>query len=344
MKGFITKSWDSYLESFNSENRDIYFTERYTKLYETQDAFAEAFVFEDADRIYLFPYIKRVISVAGTAYFDFETAYGYGGPLSNCNDREFIEAAFKKLRELTLENNIIAGFIRFHPLLKNQVLAGKGCDVLYDRKTIAMDLCNSEDELWNHHLHKNHRNSIRKAENSGLRFMVDEEFQHMNEFLEIYYKTLDNLNSEEFYRFNNDYYENIRKSMGKDSFLGLVYFEDKIIAAIIYFKYGIYGHAHLGGSLAEYLKFCPNNFMLYKAALYLKSKGAKYFHFGGGTDGSEENSLYRYKKRFSKNEYDFYIGKIVLNDDIYSKACFDWENKFPEKKEQYNKFLLKYRY
>ena len=344
MKGFITKSWDTYLASFDIGNRDIYFTERYAKLYESKGAFAEAFIFEDAGRIYLFPHIKREISVAGSAYFDIETPYGYGGPLSNCNDAVFVETAFKEFCKLASENNIISGFIRFHPLIRNQVLVGNGCDVLFDRKTIAMDLGNSEEELWNHHVHKNHRNSIRKAENAGLQFVADEELLHMDEFLQIYNETLDNLNSEEFYRFDNAYYENIKKTMGKDSFLGLVYLEDKIIAAIIYFQYGIYGHAHLGGSLKEYLDCCPNNFMLYRAALYLKSRGVKYFHFGGGTDGSEDNSLYKYKKRFSKNEYEFYIGKMVLNDDIYRKACSEWESKYPEKKERYSKFLLKYRY
>lgn len=344
MKGFITKHWDSYLELFDVENRDIYFTERYAKLYESKEASAEAFIFEDADRIYLIPYIKRQISIGGGAFFDFETAYGYGGPLSNCQDRGFIEAAFKKFCELAVENNIIAGFIRFHPLIKNQVLVGKGCDVLFDRKTIAMDLRNSEEELWDNHVHRNHRTSIRKAENSGLRFVVDEELRHIDEFLEIYNKVLDNLNSEDYYRFNKRYYESIKESLVKDSFLGLIYYCDKIISAIIYFQYGVYGHAHLGGSLAEYFNYCPNNFMFYKAALYFKSRGVKYFHFGGGTDGSEENSLYKFKKRFSKNEFDFYIGKMVVNEDVYRKACSEWENRFPEKKERYNKLLLKYRY
>jgi len=344
LKGFITKNWDPYLESFDVEDRDIYFTERYVKLYEGTGASAEAFVFEDAQRVYLFPYIRKEMSISGGPYFDFETPYGYGGPLSNCNDRSFIEAAFREFCELAVENNIVAGFIRFHPLLKNQSLVSKGCEVLFDRKTVAIDLRDSDEEIWKIQVHKNHRTSIRKAEKSGLRFVVDDELKHLDRFIGIYNDMLNNLNGEDFYRFSNDYYEGIRESLGKDSFLGLVYFNDKIISAIIFFLYGVYGHAHLGGSLAEYFNYCPNNFLFFKAALYLKGKGVKFFHFGGGTDGSEDNLLYKFKKRFSKNEFDFFIGKMVLNEGVYQRACLEWESMFPEKKELFKKFLLKYRY
>lgn len=343
MKGLITKNWDSYLASFDVENRDIYFTERYVKLYESTGACAEAFVFKDGERVYLFPYIRREISISAGVYSDFETPYGYGGPLSNSRDRNFIEAAFKEFCVLAKENNIIAGFIRFHPLLKNQALAGKGCDVLFDRKTVAIDLRDSEEEIWNNHVHSHHRTSIRKAEKSGLRFVADEGLTRMDEFIEIYNKMLDNLNSEDFYRFNSGYYESIKKSLGKDSFLGLICLGDKIISAILFFLYGIYGHAHLGGSLAEYFDYCPNNFLFFKSALYLKSRGAKFFHFGGGTDSSEDNSLYRFKRRLSRNEFDFYIGKIVLNAEVYRRACSEWEDRYPEKSERVKNFLLKYR-
>ncbi len=344
MKGFITKNWDPYLASFDVEKRDIYFTERYAKLYETTEASAEAYVFEDEQKVYLFPFIRKEVIIAGEKYFDIETPYGYGGPISNTQDRDFIETAFGEFRRLALENNIIAGFVRFHPLLKNQELVGKGCDVLFDRKTIAMDLRDSEEVIWNNHVHKKHRASIRKAEESGLRFVVDEKLEHFDRFVSIYNHVLDNLDGDDFYRFNNDYYEGIRKALGKDSFLGLVYMDDKIISAIVFFTYGIYGHAHLGGSLAGYFNYCPNNLLFYNAALYLKEKGIKYFHFGGGTDGTEDNLLYKFKKRFSKNEFDFYIGKMVLNERVYAQACSEWERAYPEKKETYKKFLLKYRY
>lgn len=344
MKGFITKSWDSHLATFDAGNKDIYFTERYVKLYETAGASAEAFVFKDEQRVYLFPFIRREISISKGTYYDFETPYGYGGPISNSQDRSFIEFAFKEFCELAEKNNIIAGFIRFHPLLKNHGLVNESCDVLFDRKTVAMDLRDSEDEIWNNQVHTKHRTSIRKAEKFGLRFVVDDEFKYLDRFKEIYNYALNNLNGEDFYRFRDGYYEGIRKSLGKDSFLGLVYFDDKIISAIIFFLYDVYGHAHLGGSLAGYFGYCPNNFLFFKAALYLKSKGVEFFHFGGGTDGSEENALYKFKKRFSKNEFDFYIGKMILNRDAYQKACSEWENMFPEKKERYKHFLLKYRY
>lgn len=344
MQGTITKNWDKYLDQLTADNRDIYFTERYARLYESPEAVAEAFIFQDGEKVYLLPYIRREIKISGKSYFDFETPYGYGGPLANTRDRSFIEAAFREFRVLAAANRMIAGFIRFHPLLKNHALAGAGCDVVFDRKTVAIDLRENEEEIWNKDVHSHHRTSIRKAEKSGLQFRADVTLAKMDEFVAVYNRVLNHLNGDDFYRFDNGYYRGLKDKLAQDSFLGLVYLNDKIISAIIFFLYGDYGHAHLGGSLAEYFEYCPNNFLFFKAALYLKSRGVKFFHFGGGTDNSKDNSLYRFKRRLSRNEFDFYIGKMVLNELAYQEACAEWENKNPDKAGRYKNFLLKYRY
>ena len=69
----------------------------------------------------LFPYLCRTFEFNGIKYHDFETAYGYGGPVWNNADDTFKEKALRSMVEELGKQHYIAGFlVRFHPLLQNQ--------------------------------------------------------------------------------------------------------------------------------------------------------------------------------------------------------------------------------
>ena len=200
------------------------------------------------------------------------------------------------------------------------------------------------DDIWNKEIHPKHRNKIRIAENRSLKYAVDEKLEHLDSFMRIYNERMEVLGADDFYFFNKPYYAALKNKLKERSFLGIIYLGDKIISAAIFLNFGIYGHYHLAASLENYLPYRPNNFLIYQTALYLKEKGIKIFHLGGGLSGDQKDDLYNFKKRFSKTEYDFYIGKIIFDQDIYSRICKKWENKFPDKRKRYEKILLKYRY
>mgnify|MGYP001604019574 FL=1 len=149
--------------------------------------------------------------------------------------------------------------------------------------------------------------------------------------------------ADDFYFFDETYFLNLKKCLQNNIFLGLIIYRDKIIAASLFFHYGIYGHYHLSGRLEEYLHLCPNNLLIYRTALYLKKLGISYFHLGGGINGNSEDSLYKFKKRFSKNESSLYIGKIIFDKELYGKICSVLESQYPERKDRYENILLKYR-
>ena len=84
--------------------------------------------------------------------------------------------------------------------------------------------------------------------------------------------------------------------------------------------------------------------MLWEAAKELKKKDIHYFHLGGGSDGAPDNSLLAFKARFSPLRFDFNIGKLIFNRDIYDKICAEWETDHPEKAFKFKNVLLKYKY
>ena len=340
----ITRNWNEFLSRFPANLRDIYFTQQYARLQEDDLHTAECFVYEDSGNIFLFPYLKRNIKLLGSGYYDFETPYGYGGPLSTVTDPQFIRDAWGAFLNISRSQKLIAGFIRFHPLLANYKGVNMLLPVYLDRKTVAIDLTLPKERLFSEEIHSKHRNVIRKAQDHGLRFVVDEDFKNLDAFIKIYKRTMDSMIADEFYYFKPSYYEAIKNNLQGNSFLGLVYDGELIIAAAIIFCYGIYGHYHLAGSIKEYQCYYPNNFLVYNAAIYLQAKGACRFHLGGGRQPGVDDSLYKFKRRFSLSEYDFYIGKLIIDQPAYDKVCRLWEEQFPLKKKKYGQYILKYKY
>ena len=340
----IVEHWNHYFETFQQTEFDVYFSEEYVKLYETELEKGECFVYTEGEKLFLFPFLVRQFVFGGQTYKDFETAYGYGGPVYNCDDRNFINRALIAFKSYCTENNYMAGFVRFHPLFHNQAGFDTIGRVIADRKTVAINLDQPMDLVWKNEIHSKNRNVIRKAEKAGCTFIVDDKFEHLKEFICLYNSTMDKLSADGFYYFEDSYYDNLKKGI-TDSFIGCVQnYEGQIISAAIFMYNGPYGHYHLSGSDKSHLAISPNNFMLWNAAIELQKRGVKRFHLGGGTDGNEDNSLFQFKHKFSKATCQFYIGKLVFNQDLYNTICADWEARNPDKAEQYKYHLLKYKY
>ena len=110
----------------------------------------------------------------------------------------------------------------------------------------------------------------------------------------------------------------------------------------MYSKY--YGHYHLEGSNFAYSSLGANNLLLWKTALEFHKLGVREFHLGGGYNSAPDNSLLKFKKAFSNNLNEFYIGKWIFNPDKYSEIKARWAENNPDKVNQYGSFLLCYRF
>jgi hypothetical protein len=342
MRVIITDKWDSYLSFFDEKYKDIYFKEEYVKLYETIKEKGVCIVVQEGGQLMLFPFLQRHFEYKGKLYYDFETAYGYGGPIFNTEDEGFIQKSLDESYKFLSESGFICGFVRFHTLIDTYKYFDK-TNILFDRYTVAMDLSLSEDYIWKTQIHSKNRNVIKKGEKAGLRFVVEDSFEHIQDFIHLYNNTMARLGADDFYYFNQKYYDTFIQNI-KKSFLGLVLLEEKVVSAAMFMYEGHYGHYHLSGSDRDYLYCSPNNFMLYHAALELKKRGVTVFHLGGGTTSSDDDSLFAFKSKFSPNRYKFHLGKFVFNKPLYDEICDQWIIDNPDKVEKYKHYLLKYKY
>lgn len=335
--------WESELDCFPADKKDVYFSQHYAKLYETPNEKAVCYKFEDKNNIFLFPILKREFKFNGITYFDFETAYGYGGPIANTDDSHFISEALKSFFDYCQENDFICGFTRFHPLLQNSAYFQTVGQLILDRQTVAIDLTKSEDEIWMKSIAAKNRSAIKKSIANGLEFKPDYSFTYIDDFIELYNSTMNKLGADDFFVFYKDYYTEWIKNI-PNSFLGVVLHEKRVVSAAIFFYSDIYGHYHLAGSHPDFLSLNPNNFMIWEAAKELKKKDIQLLHLGGGSSGNLDNSLLSFKSRFSPLRFDFNIGKMIFNKEVYQQICENWEGDNPNKAVYLKNLLLKYKY
>lgn len=336
----IVDSWNGYLDGFPDEKKDIYFTEEYVKLYEDQENKALCILCREKEKCLLLPFLRGQY----VDMYDFETAYGYGGPIANTEDEMWIQKSLEKISGYLASRNYLCGFVRFHPLLDNQKIAGGVWKTLFDRCTVSVNLEPSAEEIWKEQITSKNRNMIRKAEKNALTFQAEYDMASMREFRALYEDTMDRLHADRSYYFNDFYFEEFSDKLKESSFLGTVRLNGKLICAALFLYSKRYGHYHLEGSDHEYRSLGANNFLLWNAIIELKRLGVKEFHLGGGYDTAEQNSLLLFKKSFSPGLKEFYIGKAVFDRKKYELIREIWMEENPDKKDLYANRLLCYRY
>ena len=339
----IVDHWEDRLSDLSPRQKDIYFSEAYCGLYDCAERKARAFVYEKDRSRYILPFMVGEIPMSG-GLADFETPYGYGGPVTNDADPAFLRSAERSLVEDCRREGIVAGFVRFHPVLDNARLAGEAFSVFPDRETVVMDVSVSEESLWTGQVHSKNRNMIKKARKAGLEFFVDESFARLAEFKRLYGETMRRLGADSFYHFADSYFDRLAAVLAGRAFIGAVSSGSRVVAAAIFLREGPWGHYHLAGSDYEWARQGANNLLLYESAVALGKMGVQTFHLGGGTDQSPDNSLLAFKKRFSPGRLSFSTGRAVFLDEEYRGLCAKWSELYPEKRERFGNRTLKYRF
>ena len=184
---------------------DIYYQPSYASLYSNNGGEVFSFSFKEGSNEMNFLSIKRPINhVAGKAvdgqYYDLETPYGYGGPVTNCHDGDFLSKAFKAYRAECQTQNIVCEFIRFHPF--NPITEYKHLFDFHaqERQVVVVDLSLSVEERWAKYS-KTTRNILRKA-NKKLNRSCDS--QILEGFCSLYEQTMDKNNASDFYYFKRE--------------------------------------------------------------------------------------------------------------------------------------------
>lgn len=339
--------WNSIVDGFLRS--DVYYRCEYaTSFMNNEDGIPYLLYYQSEKSRLCYPVVEKDIAdfsgfrgnLERGHFFDWNTPYGYGGPLSDVDELDIDEQAqfIEELYELAKSRNVVSQFIRFHPLLQNQKVCNEVIENVYIKDTIYIDLITSDDLMQQ--MDSKNRNLIRKAIKSDI-VIVHDKGQLYKEFMKIYEATMNRDEARDFYYFPESYYQFINEEMSKETEYFYAFKDENMVAASMFFYDEKVMHYHLSGNYVEYRTFAPTNLLIYAAANWGREQGCTALHLGGGI--GVEDSLFHFKKQFNKNgRVNFYIGRTVFEKGKYDELLRKRKD-INENFDMNNSYYIQYR-
>jgi hypothetical protein len=328
------KSWNQQ----HKINLDIYYCDAFLSQEALlNDGEYEIFTCTEESNVFVYPYIKINLGKQHPRYYDITSPYGYCGPY--CND----EGLFLKAEELFIEHtrsqNVVSEFVRYHYLYNATQQFRHNISNSKNRTIVLLNTSQCWDNIWQSEFSGTNRNLVRKLENEGYMFDIVNYDSHIKEFIKMYYATMSNANAAGYYYFENDFFINLKKSLGDRLFIARVSKEDITYCYSLFFATGKFLTYYLSARNLEYPKIPATNLMLSKAANWAYQNNIAYFNLGGGLTDDEKDPLFRFKSNFSRQKASFYIGKRIHLQDKYNEIVDNWKS--ANGLEAYNKVKSK---
>lgn len=244
-------------------------------------------------------------------FFDLITPYGYGGFWGEISDWDKLNHEYT---EYCMEKHYICEFVRF------ELFTDYHCHYDGEIETRTHNVVRSLemplDEMWMDFKQKVRKN-VKKANSFNLNCIIENTNDHLDDFLRIYYSTMDRTAAEGEYYFSKQFYEDMSKMSDNVMFFYVVH-EGKIISTelVIYGTENAY--SYLGGTDRDYFDVRPNDYLKYEIIKWAKAKGLKNFVLGGGYGA--DDGIFQYKLCLAPHgEYDFYIGRKIFDKEKYDR-------------------------
>ena len=316
--------WSAAVERLDES--DVYHLPAYHRVAEANgDGEALAFIAESGEKLLLHPFLRRPIERVGDepvdgGWVDLESVYGYCGPVATTSDPTFLAAAWEAFADWCGAAGVVAEFIRFNPLLRNERLASAGTAIVRDRETVAVRLDVSADALWGGYPSVQ-RNMVRKARMAGLSAARTGE-EAVDGFADLYHETMRRVGADAWYAFGDAYFAELARLPQ------LVSFEvrepdGRVAAAALFLRHRTRIHYHLAATRRD----SPGgaaNLLLHEAAEWGRGEGASVLHLGGGRTPAPDDALLRFKAALSRLRLPFYTGRRVHNREMYDDLCSRW--------------------
>ena len=318
--------WDEYLTRVP---HDFFQTAKYHAFSAVESGEAWLLLYGNRDKFVAWPYLLQTVDAAaglGTQLRDVTSVYGYSGPIAhNClEDKEFLSKAWEAFVEAWCAQMVVSVFTRFHPILGNQgwlqseeTTPGVLGHTYKEGKTVAIDLSRSPEAIWADY-HRKLRQHLRGVERQQeFTTLHDPEWEHLDEFISMYYATLQRNNAAPFYFFSRDYFIALKETLGTHGSLFLCIWDGTVGAALLLIEYRGIVSVHLAASDDRCSALSPNKWLFHAAQLHARSRGNRFLHIGGGRGSRDDDPLFRFKALFSSVHLPFYTGRWVLDAAAY---------------------------
>ena len=252
-------------------------------------------------------------------FFDLISPYGYGGFCGTITNYTLLNNEYTQYCK---DNNYICEFVRFN--LFSDYSKNYSGEVETRTHNVIRNLVCPLEDIWMDFKPKVRKN-VKRAVSYGLEVIRDQSGRYLDDFLNIYYGTMDRSDAEGQFYFKKPFFEKIL-SMKDNAIMFHALFGGKVVSSelVIYGSKNCY--SYLGGTNSEYFYTRANDFLKYEIILWAREKGLENFVLGGGY-GSDDG-IFQYKLNLAPHGVkDFYIGRNIFNLDKYlmltGKRCAD---------------------
>jgi hypothetical protein len=309
--------WMSLWEKW--PDREVFAHPSYVELFCSENDAAICIACDNSDGGILFPLIQRPLESEIWAEelkgcYDLTSPYGYGGAFYWGHPN--VSIFWEYFDNWAIKSHIISLFCRLS-LFNEQLIPFHG-DVEFRSYNIIRTLNIPLDLIWKQYEHKVRKN-VNRARNSDIYIEIDDTSKNLEDFLEIYYSTLDRRGAKKSYYFSREFFLKITRELNGQ----FVFFNARKDGAIISSELVLISktkiYSFLGGTKLEYFKDRPNDLLKHEIISWGVKEGKQFFVLGGGYEDGD--GIYRYKKSFAPDgQVPFYIGKRIFNIDLYKKA------------------------
>ena len=304
---------------------DVYHLPRYHRLCENMNEGQPLlFVWQSGEFFAALPVLVRPVAevkgLEGYKFCDATSAYGYSGPLTNVvgsdpSAEEFRSKFQKNLTQALRQLDVVSLLVRSHPLMTHLWLFDGIADVSTIGPVVVMDLTLTHQEQEQQMSNRVLRD-LRNARRNGVQVAEISYTDGIDEFIPVYYETMRRNNAQAYYFFSQDYFLELKKSLGKSVKLYVARMQGQLITSAIFFAQNDVIHYHLSGTPTYKMKYGGLKMILDHVRGWGSDNGFRWLNLGGGVQ-SNRDSLFEFKSGFSKQLFDFQLATLVCNADAY---------------------------
>lgn len=317
--------WAELFDGLPREAQDVFYTPGFAQL--CQKTIDTGYLVRCAagtcldGSVLLYPFVQRPIGgmvdiPVAAEMQDSISLYGRGGVVGMAS-KESLAAFHDELADYMRLNRVICSFDRLHPLMSNEKFSSPASAIRDVGGFVIVDLALTLEEL-EASFKPSVRKDIRKAQRNGVLCMSESSSDHIDEFLDIYYQTMERNSASDFYFFPKEFFTALASHLpGMFSFFYAEH-DQRIVSCELVLHCGDYSHSFLGGTRRDALPLAANPLLKFEICKTMKAKGSRYFLLGGGQ--AADDGIFNFKKAYApEGVYSSRICGTIWDSSAYNQ-------------------------
>ena len=321
--------WETLFRALPLAQQDVFYAPGFARLCQetlnASDAVACAAYTNDAGALLLYPFVRRDVgALLGAEFaeglFDTLSLYGRGGVVGVA-EPDALEDFYVLLARYLVNNRVFCSFDRFHPVIGNHAAVSRQAQVRHVGGFVVVDLRPPLEDVLAA-CKQSVRKDMRKAERKGVTCFAEANCDHLGDFLEIYYQTMDRNAASDYYYFSEAFFTELsRLAEGQFHFFYAVH-ENRVVSCELVLHHGLYAHSFLGGTRRDALPLAANPLLKSEILRQMREIGCAYFLLGGGQRPND--GIYNFKQAYAPDGvFASYVGGTVWQPTLYEGLLRD---------------------